>query len=830
MQNALSFLPCFTQFLNTAQAIKNKTLQTRRPLRALTAASLLGLCCAGVSAETGQQDSNQLPCESNPGAAIKSCAGAREHMDWVSWQLLEPSQRDLRAQHCGGDYQDPLRSLNTSVDPATQPIFASANQSEMIGDLVRLNGGAQATQGYRTLRADQAEFHQEERWGNLFGNVELREPGVLLTGATANIDTVSGRAQITANNFVFHDEHIRGSSDLMVRREDEIIELNDASYTYCPPGSDRWMLFADNIELDFDTGTGVARDAKVEFGGVPILYTPYLEFPLDDRRKSGFLWAEIGTDSEGGGDLALPYYFNLAPNYDATLTPRYINNRGLLTELEMRYLGENVGYWEVGGAYIHGDELYEEDFPDQNGNRWLALIQHNGLFQQRWRTSIDFTKTEDDDYFNDFGTTSLESRQANNLVQRGEINYLGDTWSADLRYEEFQTLARDIIVPPYEKKPQLTLYRSALETPFRPNLVALADLTEFENETRVNGQRLYGEAGVTLPMNWIFGSLRTTALYRHINYDLEDERIINGELDDSPDVGAPLFDIEGELIFERPMQFGSKTYLNTLEPKVYYLWSDFEEQDGTPNFDTTDLTFSYDQLYRRTRFSGRDRLDDSNQLAVGVTTRVIDETSGREKFKASIGQIFYFDDREVTLGLQDDEDLEGTSALAGQLDFAPGERFEWRSSWVWNTDQDELEQGSVTAQYMGDNRRIINLGYNFRRDRGVNPFLDDVNQADVSTYFPVGDNWALILRVMYDFKENDRVNDLAGFEYNNCCWRIRIVHERTLNQTNRSNMEQLVDRDHATFVQFQLKGLGGTSEEVSQILEETIRGFTDSDK
>lgn len=794
---------------------------------------LYSLTLGLLQGQSWAQDSNAGDCEATP--AVKSCGLGREQMDWVPWLLLPESQRDQRALHCNGGYLDPLAAQNTSIDPSTQPIYASSPASEMEGDIVRMTGGAIATQGYRQLRADTAEFDQVTRRGSLHGNVELREPGLLLRGATGDVDIDSGRAQLTASTFLLHDEHLRGGADLLVRREDKVIVLNDASYSYCPPNSERWMLYGDEVELHLDEGEGIARNATIEFGGVPILYTPYLSFPLDDRRKSGFLWADVGTDSSGGLDIATPYYFNLAPNYDATLTPRWINERGLLTELELRYLSEQMGYWELGGAYIHGDNEYEKDFPDQNGNRWLAAVQQHGLFAKRFRTTIDFTKTEDDDYLSDFDTTTLKLKETTHLAQRGEVNYLGDNWSADLRIEEYQTIARDVLLEPYEKLPQLTVYRSALEQPFRPNLVFLSDFTEFDHETRVTGQRLYNEGGATLPMTWVWGFLRPTAKYRQINYELDEPTFFDEEEDDSPDVGAPLFSLDGGLVFERTISPGQSTFLQTLEPRLYYLWADYEDQTGLPDFDTSELSFNYDQLFRDTRFSGHDRLDDANQLSVGLTTRIIDPDTGVERVKASIGQIYYFDDRriddELIGGELDDRNFQDKSEIAAQLDLRPWDSYEFRSSWVWNRDQDELEQTSISTAWQDDeSRRIVNLGYNFRRYRGINPFLDDINQVDLSSYFPLNQHWSLLLRVLYDFKEDDRIDDMVGFEYNDCCWRIRIVHHRSLDQTNRSNDQELVERDHATYVQFQLKGLGGTADNVSGLLEELIRGFTDSDK
>ena len=731
----------------------------------------------------------------------------------------------LRVVRCGGSYVDPLAGVDTSVDPSQSDIEASATATELQGDTVRLSGTVEAQQGYRHLRADEAEFDRDKQWASLHGNVELREPGLLIRGATGTINTDTGEARLTANRFVVHDQHIHGGSNLITRRSDHVIKLDDAYYSYCPPLAEQWMLRAENIELDFDTGTGTAHNAKIEMGGVPFIYTPYIQFPLNDRRKSGFLWPEIGNDSSGGADVAIPYYFNLAPNYDATLTPRYIAARGLLTELETRYTAANTGYWELGGARMSGDDEYRQDFPDEDGDRWLSAVKQHGLFSQRWRTEIDYTNVSDDFYFSDLGTTSLQVAQSTHLAQRGQVNYLGDDWLTELRVEEFKTIARDVTTDAYRKLPQVSLQRTATEQDFSPNLLLTSDYTYFDHNTEPTGHRLYNSVGAGYPMNWMWGYLKPVAKYRQINYDLDDSVFFDNRLDDTPAVGAPLFNLDGGLYFERDTGWG----LQTLEPRLYYLWADFADQSGLPDFDTSELTFSYSQLFRETRFAGKDRLDDANRLSVGITSRIIDKDSGREKMSASIGQIYYFDDREVNVGAADPTDLAGSSAIALEFNLSPAAALQMRSAWLWNTDANELDQTYVQMAYRGDHQLIYNLGYSYRRYRGDDPDQSHISQLDFSAYLPVNEEWSLFLRSLYDLEESERINDMAGIEYNNCCWRVRVVYQRYPDQRKGVEINSLVEYEHATYLEFQLKGLGGIGTRVSSMLEEFIRGYQDSD-
>jgi LPS-assembly protein len=794
--------------------------------RWLPLCAMAALLCLGNTAGRAQ-DSNQWECDAN--LANNPCTPPPERLDWVPLADPRADRCDLETRRCDGYYLDPLQSVDQSIDPAEADIEAFAPETELQGETVRFTGGVEARQGYRQIRADEATVNTTTRQGSLTGDVEIREPDLLLRGDRASFNARTGEAELESSHFVLHKEHVRGGAALVRRREDRIIELEDSHYSYCPPDSDLWILQADNMELDLEEGTGTARDATIEIGGVPILYTPYLRFPLDDRRKSGFLWPEFGTDSNGGLDIAVPYYFNLAPNYDATLTPRFIADRGLLTELEFRYLSKRLGYWELGGGWISGDDLYQEDFPDEDGNRWLGAVEQHGLFGSRWRTEIDFTKTGDDEYFRDLGTTSLEVKQSTHLAQRGSVDYLGDKWLATLRVEEFQTIVRDIDDDPYRKLPQLTVMHSAPPEDFAPNLILVSDYAYFDHADLLQGHRLYNELGVSYPMSWIWGFLNTRAKYRQLNYDLEEEVLFDGELDDTPDVGSPLVSVDGGLIFERDMPWGGRNLLHTLEPRLYYLWADFEEQDGLPDFDTSELTFAYSQLFRESRFSGRDRLDDANQVSVGITSRIIDPDSGLELFNISAGQIYYFEDRDVVLGRQTSADREGSSAIALELGSNPTEQWEFRSSWLWNTDEEQLDQSYLQVGYHGENNRIVNLGYSYRRYFGRDPELGDISQVDLSTYLPINDYWSVFFRSLYDLEEEDRINDMVGVEYNDCCWRIRVVYQRSLDQNTGANFDKLVEHEHATYVQFQLKGLGGVGDQVTSLLEEFIRGYEETD-
>ena len=769
-------------------------------------------------------------------SADADCSSRRQSLDWVPYSELPPERQSRRARNCQGAYVDPLAAIDTTDDPADQPVHATGETYELQGSRSKWTGAVHMQQGYRQLSGDRADYDSATGGATVEGNVEFREPGVYLRGQSSRLNSNSGEADMDNAVFLFHKRHVRGSAKQLRRRADAVIEMEQARYTYCPPTDEVWSLRADELELDFDRGIGTAHDLKLALRDTVFLYLPYLNFPIDERRKSGFLWPELGSDSGGGLDFATPYYFNLAPNYDLTLTPRVITNRGVLGEVQARYLGPILGSWDVGGAYINRDEEYRRDVPNDAGSRWLARVRHEGLVARRWRTTLDYTKLSDQDYLNEIGTAALNLRQSSHLLQRGQLDYLGNEWLAQLRVERFQTLARDLIREPYKKIPSLSLNRFKAERDHRVNWLYQGEYTDFDHDSRISGQRLYNEVGVSYPMTWISGFLKGTAKYRQIDYRLDQAVTVDGSSDDSQRVGAPLASLDGGLFLERDLNWGEGRLIQSLEPRLYYLWADYEEQQGLPDFDTGQLTFTYNQIFRENRFSGHGRLNDTNQLALGLTTRIIDPGSGEQKLLASIGQIYYFDDRRVVLEGANWDTGRDNSAIAAELAFQAWRNFDFNSSWLWDADAGRLDETHLRISWLNGGGRIFNLGYNWRRYRGADPRFGDINQFDLSAVVPIAGNWVLFFQTLYDLEEKDGINGLLGIEYDDCCWRVRLVHQRSLNQALETGYPgelarvSRVKTRRAIHLEFQFKGLGGVGARMDSILEEFIRGYEGSNE
>jgi len=782
--------------------------------------------CA-VNGKSDIEDCSLVDSAANaPAPATDTPAEDARILDWAPIDSLPTALQDHQCINCAGRYIDPLADVKTTESPEEARIEADADNTEMREKEVILTGGVKAVQGYRRLSANKAIIDREQESATLTGNVILREPGLLLQGESAKIYSKTEEATVNVGQFVFHEEHMRGSADMLQRDTEGLIHVHNGSFTYCAPGENDWSIRAETMELDLEEGIGTARGARIHVGNVPVFYTPWLRFPLDDRRRTGFLWPDFGNDSTGGLDIAAPIYFNLAPNYDAIYAPRYIEERGLNHELKLRYLNPLVGHWTVGGAYMSKDDKYKDETPAQRSDdRWLGIVKQNALFQQRWRSRVDYSKASDVDYMKDLETSSLDAQRRTSLLQLASLDYLGDSWLLNVNAQQFQSLADDIN-DDYKKLPQFTGRYRSRGTPFELEPVFAGQYSNFDSdEDRVTGQRVYAEAGLTYPMLWPYGFLTPTVKYRQLEYDLNSSRFFT---DSSPAAGSALLSVDGGLVFEQSLSFAGNNLIQTLEPHLYYLYSEYDKQTDQPDFDSAELTFNYSQLFRETRFSGRDRLDDANQVSVGLTSRFIDAENGRKLFSASVGQIFYFRDRKVRLLPFEPPLDESGSEIATEVTFTPNKHLNMRSNLVWDPYSSNMNSGHIQTAYTTDRGTIFNIGYSYRRPLTTINTQLVTEEANISGYFPLNNNWRIFASMNYSTEANTSVEDMAGIEYDTCCWTVRLLHMRYYDNVSGSvpdfNNPDL-EREHSTQIQIVLKGMGGFGNRITNIMEDMIRGY-----
>ncbi len=744
-----------------------------------------------------------------------------QHWHWVPNSHLSKSARCGLTPGCQGRFIEPARDWEgAGSDPLRAPLNVSADTIESLGSKATMTGDVQLRKGDLSLDAGYAQYNRSNSTVLLRDNVILRQPGILLRGQFAQIDTNRGLGELQQAEILSFQTGARGTAERIGRPDYSRFEMEGASYTQCTPDNETWSLHADSIVLDYDTGRGVARGTSIRVYDVPVFYSPYLNFPVDERRATGFLFPSIGLASNSL-DISTPYYLNLAPNYDAIIAPRFIENRGEALEAELRYLN-SFSEWAINTSYLPDDDK-------ENINRWLLGINEEGFINDSWSTEIDYTKVSDDDYFSDLGLANLSVKRSTHLNQQAAVNYGSDYWTARVEVQQYQTIAD--VDDPYQKMPQLSLNYQSPAKNFQLEPSMEIEYTYFDHRdnlsgggTNVTGQRIYATAGASFPMRWRWGFVEPAMKSRVVSYELKDADLAG--IDDNPSASSGQLTVDSGLYFERGLSINEQDWTQTLEPRLFYRYSEYEEQSDQPDFDSAALTFTYQQLFRDTRFTGHDRLDDANQVAIGVSSRFINNAAGREILTASIGQLHYFDDGQVQLP-GDEVRKSSNSDFAGQFRLLPDDNRWFSVDLLYDARQGVLNQSNLGYHQRSDNGALFNIGYTFRREGNEFGGLENnIKQGDASLSLPINSQWKLYAKTQYDFENNRPVENLIGAEYQNCCWLSRVVYQRALEPDDNSGSNTNgTDNNSAVLIEFQLKGLGGLGTAVTSVLKESIFGY-----
>jgi LPS-assembly protein len=698
-----------------------------------------------------------------------------------------------------------------------QPLEASGlNARYEIDRTLFLEGDVRIRQGGFQVTGSEARYSQQEGAVSVQGPLVSRGEGFLLTGENANYDVDSGRLDINTATFLLHGPEMRGRAGSLSRISEEQVVIADGFLTTCGPSQNDWAIVASDIRLDRAQGFGTAKHVRLEVLDVPVFYWPWASFPIDDRRKSGFLYPQFGSSSAGsGGFLAVPYYFNLAPHYDATLTPQYIHGRGLFNEVEGRYLS-SLGETTLQLGYIGNDSAFQEENPGESGERWALDATTRAAFGRGWRGYGDFSVVSDEDYLSDLNR-SLEINQATHLQRKGGVTYRSDKQYFDAYLNDYQTISDRIadVDKPYAQLPEVIYAGQTGAGIVEANLESQYTVFYRDNEAltgldRANGQRFRARPELALPMRALWGFSRPSVSVDYTRYNLDDYVLGDGSFDRT----VPVAEWDNGLYFDRQSRLFDVPYNQTLEPRLYYAWADADpDQNDIPDFDTDLQTFRFEQLFRPDRFTGGDRVGDANQLTVALTSRFNDLLSGAERARFSIGQVQYFEDREVTL-FGEGAGTRSRSPLAGEVVLNPLDTLEIRSSGLWDPDTGDTEEGrSQLTFHSTDYRYLASVGHTYSRG--------ELEQSDIAAVFPVSDRVSLIGRWVYDSDLDRTVGSLAGLEYNNCCWSVQVVHQNYLTDDR--------ELDSRILFQIQLKGLGG-SDGASSSISEAIYGFDERER
>ena len=729
---------------------------------------------------------------------------------------------DDGAAQCGPGLEVPERPAAESTEPDADPatIRVSADAADVGEDgASTLSGNVRVEQGERLLASDELVYDQSDQVLEATGNVRFWGDGVYVAGDRARAEIENEAIVVEpVTAFMLEAEQGHGRAADFRTVGTERMTANDVTYTTCDPGDSGdpdWRLTASRVEFDRAEDTGVARDTWLELSGRRVFYLPWISFPLSSQRKSGFLTPTWGAGRSSGVELTTPYYFNLAPNRDATLAARAMSDRGMQAQGELRFLSRTWGFGRLAAEVLPYDAEFDDD-------RTAFDLVHRHAWADRWSTDARMEWVSDPEYLQDLGT-DLSQTSRTHLPRRFDASYRGDDWDALIRIEDFQTLDRTILAHdrPYARLPQVLMWTNAPERSRALNFHATVELAYFDQRSLTTGTRVDVRPSLSYPIRDAGAFLTPRAALHFTRYDLNRSEA-EAALDDEPERLVPSFSLDGGVFFERPLALDSRSSLtHTIEPRLHYLLVPFSRQDDLPNFDTTRPSFSFDHLFRENRFSGGDRMGDTSQLTLAVTSRLLDERGG-ELARASLGQIRYFRDRRVVLDEGDAPETTDFSDFVAELEARLARKWRLRASLQYDNDSSRTDKNAVHVRYQQDRRSVVNAAYRLVRDMGPE---EAVEQADLSFAWPIGSHWRAIGRWSFALDEDAErtLEAFGGLAYESCCLAFRAVARRFLSNADASGSE---DRySNGLFLQLELKGLTGSASRPDALFTRGIPGY-----
>ncbi len=750
--------------------------------------------------------------------------------------------------------EDPVPAFEGAPQPAAganteQARAARANQdTNIVGDKLggteqnlEYQGNVALVRGDQYLGADNLNYDQEKDTYSAEGHVRYQDAGIRLVAESARGDQNADRHQIDNLQYQLVSRRGNGGADRIDMKGPEGSLLH-STYSTCDPADRRWELRSRRIDVNTETGWGVAHGATVRLGHVPVLYMPWFKFPIDDQRHTGLLYPALSHSGRNGLDYRQPIYLNLAPNYDATLNPRYMSKRGVALGAEFRYLYRG-GAGKLEGNYMQNDDLletrtHEPDFvpernPDPDDSRGLFRFSGYHNLGAHWQARANLVWISDSRYVEDFAN-NLGGLTASTLTSTAGLYGVGQFWNAGFMADAWQlsdfNLTKSSL--PYNRLPRAYFkYERPLGHWF--NVGLHSEAVRFQHDVRDGGTRLDLKPTIGVNLEGPSWYVRPTLAWRYTDYRLDPELarsiavtrasralgVPTGSVTDAmmrpyynetPNRSLPIGSVDMGLFFDRETEIKGTRFLHTLEPRLFYLNVPYRNQDGIPLFDTRPFTYSWGQMFRDNRYSGPDRQTDANQLTVALTSRFLRQADGFERLSVSLGQIRYFDDSRVTLRPGDAPLQKGESAWIADANYAPTDRWTIGASYQWDPKFRREDLSSLRARYLIGDDGVVNLTYRSRRDL--------LEQGDFSFLYPISPSWSIVGRYYHSFQDNKLLEGIAGVQWDSCCLAVRAVVRRYVR--NREG-----EMNNSIQVEFVLKGLGSAGQDTERTLRRGILGY-----
>ncbi|MEP8539135.1 LPS assembly protein LptD [Enterobacter sp. BNK-29] len=735
---------------------------------------------------------------------------------------------DLASQCMLGvpSYNRPLVSGDTNSLPVT--ITADSSKGTY-PDNATFTGNVDINQGNSRLQADEVQLHQKQPEGaaepvrtvDALGNVHYDDNQVILKGPKAWSNLNTKDTNVWKGDYQMVGRQGRGDADLMKQRgENRYTILENGTFTSCLPGSNTWSVVGSEVIHDREEQVAEIWNARFKLGPVPIFYSPYLQLPVGDKRRSGFLIPNAKYSTSNYFEFYLPYYWNIAPNMDATITPHYIHKRGnIMWENEFRYLTHaGAGLMEL--DYLPSDKVFQDEHPTEGDkHRWLFYWQHAGVMDKVWRFNVDYTKVSDSSYFNDF-SSKYGSSTDGYATQKFSVGYAVQNFDATVSTKQFQVFS-DQSTPTYGAEPQLDVnwYQNDVG-PFDTRVYAQAVHFVNTDSDMPEATRVHLEPTINLPWSNDWASLNTEAKLMATHYQQKNidnyNASRNANLEESVNRTLPQFKMDGKLIFERDMALLADGYTQTLEPRMQYLYVPYRDQSKIQNYDSSLLQSDYSGLFRDRTYGGLDRIASANQLTTGVTTRVYDDAAV-ERFNVSVGQIYYFTESRTgddNINWEKDNKT-GSLVWAGDTYWRMTDRWGLRGGVQYDTRLDNIATSSAAIEYRRDEDRMVQLTYRYASPEyiqatlpsyaGSERYKDGISQVGGAASWPIADRWSIVGAYYFDTNANKAADQMVGLQYNSCCYALRVGYERKLNGWDTQNNQSKYD--NVIGFNFELRGL-----------------------
>jgi LPS-assembly protein len=707
------------------------------------------------------------------------------------------------------------------------PLFVDADR--LLGHQekgLEAEGSVRLRRRGQAIYADWLRYDKSDSEVSARGNVRIEQRGDVLEGTSMqmNLDTDRGAIEKPKYQVQVNATKGRGDGDRLLVEGPEKYRVLGGSYTSCEVGNDDWFVRARDFEIDKGRQLGTARDASIIFLGQTILYTPYLSFSLDRQRKSGFLSPTLGSTGSSGTDLSIPYYWNIAPNRDATFTPRILQKRGAMLSSEFRYL-DAMWAGESSLEVLPGDRVRNDD------DRYSFAIRHQHFWNDGWSGNLNIQKVSDDNYFIDLSTKIATTSQSL-LPREGSLTKGGSwwndgTWGISALVHRWQTLQTDPLKPliaPYNRT-QISL-SAAKQNLGIADFDFGASLVDFAHPTLTSGRRLVAYPSLSIPLQTSFAYLTPKFGVHLSDYAIDQSSVTNQNLIRR----VPIFSTDSGMIFERSARFYGQHMRQTLEQKIYYVYVPTRQQNQIPNFDSAVQDINFASLYAENQFGGNDRINDANQVTVGVTTRLLHVDSGIERLRIGMGQRYYFKSQEVVLpGIparnSNNSDLLAT--ISGTV--APYWTVE--GGWQYTTDLSQTQKLNLGTRFQPEPGKVINAGFRYINGELLTPNQvqtattagsaapnNTLRQIDLSAQWPLTSHLSGVARWNYSIHDSKLVEGLAGLEYDGGCWAFRVVAHRFATATQ--------NQVSSVFLQLELNGLSKIGSNPLDLLRRNIAGYS----